>query len=165
MSHKLQILKRYANEEEWFLRSNYPISYKLVIIYCFFEAIKQNRITNIDFRLILNNTYNYVKDLPPDSFECEFFSIYRFYDHENVAGVFCVDHTHTCFPLVFYHNHYKPHESRKLRVAALQKCVSDILNKCDDIFHILDKAFKWDKSIQESILRLIPERQRVKPRT
>lgn len=162
MSHRLKILNRYANNETWFLQSKYPISYKLVIIYCFFNAINKNKITKQDFKLILNNTYNYVKTLPLDSFSCEFYSIYRFYDHENVAGVFCVDHTHTCFPLVFYHNHYKPHESRKLRVAALQKCVFDIHNKYEDIFYILEKAIIWDETTQDSILQLIPEHQHIK---
>ncbi|KTD67177.1 hypothetical protein Lste_3383 [Legionella steelei] len=157
MSHKLKILSRYANNETWFLHSKYPISYKLVIIYCFYEAIKKNQLDKSAFKEILNNTYEYVKNLPLNSFSCEYYSIFRFYDHDAVAGVFCVDHTHTCFPLVFYHKNFKPHEPRKLRVAALQKCIFDINKKCDAIFDTLEGADKWNEYTQKLILELIPE--------
>ncbi len=36
-------------------------SLKLVIIYCFYEAIKKNQIDKSAFKEILTNTYEYVK--------------------------------------------------------------------------------------------------------
>lgn len=157
VGHKLKILYRYAQNQTWFLHSKYPISYKLVLVYCFYHSIKSGGIDIQGFKDILNNTYKYLKDLPKNSFNCDYYSIYRFYDHDDIAGVFCVDHTHTCYPLVFYHHAYKPNESKKLRVQALQKCVFDIWKKSDSIFQLLENSDEWNESIQNAILQLIPE--------
>ncbi|CAM4461101.1 MAG: hypothetical protein LEGION0403_FIIPPAGN_01333 [Legionella sp.] len=157
MGHRLKILYRYANNQTWFLHSKYPISYKLVLVYCFYQAIKSSEIELQGFKDILSNTYKYIKSLPKNSFNCDYYSIYRFFDHDAIAGVFCVDHTHTCYPLVFYHNDYKPNESRKLRVIALQKCVFDILKKSDSIFQLIKSSNEWNESLQNSILQIIPE--------
>lgn len=157
MSSKLKILSKYAKNETWFLKSKYPISYKLVLIYCFYQSIVSKKINLADFKNILSNTYEYIANLPKDSFSCDYYSIYRFFDHDSIAGVFCVDHTHTCYPLVFYHNDYQPKESKKLRVQALQKCVYDILKKYKELFELIKDSDEWNESFQNKILQLIPE--------
>ncbi|WP_133131456.1 hypothetical protein [Legionella yabuuchiae] len=160
MSHQLEILKRYSNHDTWFLNGKYPISYKLVILHSFYHIMYTSGCTEEEFKERVTKAWNYIKELPTASFDCDAFSIFRFIDHEEIAGVFLIDHTHSCFPLVFYHREYKSDEGKKLRVSALQKCIFDIKNQHDKLFSLLNNAESWNKSLQDRILSIIPEDKR-----
>lgn len=157
MSHQLEILKRYSRQDTWFLNAKYPISYKLVILNSLYKTLKSSEFTEEDFKEKVISAWTYINELPPDSFECESFSIFRFIDHEETAGVFLIDHTHSCFPLIFYNGENKIGEGKKLRVSALQKCIFDVKENYQKLFDLLQSATEWDESLQKEILKIIPE--------
>lgn len=157
VSHQLEILKRYSKQDTWFLHGKYPISYKLVILHSLYNLTKTSECSEEDFKDKVTQAWNYIQALPTASFDSDAFSIFRFIDHDEIAGVFLIDHTHNCFPLVFYHQEYKSDEGKKLRVSALQKCIYDIKNQYLGLYNLLNSAKNWNKSLQDKILLIIPE--------
>lgn len=157
MSHQLEILKKYAKNELWFLKGKYPISYKLVILHSFYNTIKTEEWTKENFKEKVQQTWDYINRLPSNSFNCNCYSIFKFYDHDEVAGIFLVDHSHNCFPLVFYDQKYKSDYGKKLRVSALQKCIFDIQNHYSTLFDLMENSVQWSQELQDAILKEIPE--------
>ena len=132
MSIKLGILKKYGEGKTWFLESVYPLSYKLVILKCFHDHILTGDLNQTSFASETNKIYKYIQVLPTPCFKGKYFSIYQFDDLSGKPAVFFVDHSHNCFPLVFYSEPNKT-DRKGFRLTALKKCLS--LAYSDDVDH------------------------------
>jgi len=153
MANKIEILQ---NRGDWFLAGKYPISYRLVILKCFYDDIKGNKLNQTSFGFELSKAVEYLQDLPTESFKGDYFSIYQFNDCSGSPAVFFVDHKHIYFPLVFYSN--KNTTAKKgFRLGALLHCLSHIHKNDNALFDLLKKSDEWDESFQKKILELIPE--------
>lgn len=159
MTKKLAILQKYEEGNDWFLKSKYPISYRLAILLCFYDDIKSHKLNQASFASEISKACEYMQNLSVESFKSfkgDYFSIYQFDDCSDSPAVFFVDHSHNCFPLVFYSDKNTT-DKKEFRLTALKQCLDLIDQNNETLFNLLNKSNGWDQPFQEKILELIPE--------
>lgn len=152
----LEIIEKRRNGEDYFLQSDkYIVSYKLVVLYSLFKAIKSNKLDSQKFQEHIRRTFECLYDSNYKSYVNEYFSVFSFLDEQSTClGVFLVTREDICFPLVFYGDKV---DSKGLRADAFQASMKQMCDKADELFKIIQEADEWNKELQNQILEQIKD--------
>lgn len=149
-------------KDDEFLKSSYPISYKLLICYDLMKLISQENYADIEkeIKKILNNLSLSIKEQNPLYIK-SFLEVLTAQSHKGKSLVI-VDRNDACYPLVLYPEDDNPDHGD--RIPAFEAALNAVIKNISAILPILISCSKkgWDNTVQDQILKIIPEPSRSK---
>ena len=140
-------------DEGWFCRrQDKPkrkyICYRSVICHILFNALKAK--DDSSSKEILNRITDAVKHTI--NLSCDYIEIYHVKNGDNKTPLILVDQTKGTFPLIFHS--YKKSRGSGTRITALQESLSDLNNKQDELFILMNNYDNWNIELQDELQKV-----------
>jgi hypothetical protein len=138
---------RITHESQLYTDKHYLPSYRLVLLHSYYVDVKHHD-KNASLQFIIDGLLQVIDGITPYFYKEKCIEAYSFIKDDK-KGIFLIDRTKGCYPLVFYPNDLKPlHGGRD---SALKMACLDVYNQRQYFEDTIKNSENWDKVLVNAL--------------